>query len=66
VAKLQAAAGQLRTAEDLINQLETEIEQVQDRADRAEMWLQVIRKEIEEKLIAPTVVSGSEIEDLSP
>jgi hypothetical protein len=66
VAKLQAAAGRLRTAEDRISQLETEIEQVQDRADRAETWLQVIRKEIEEKLIAPTAASGSEIEDLSP
>jgi cell division septum initiation protein DivIVA len=56
----------LRTAEDRISQLETEIEQAQDRADRAETWLQVIRKEIEEKLIAPTAASGSEHEDLSP
>jgi hypothetical protein len=66
VAKLQAAAGQLRAAEERIGQLENEIERVQDRADRAETWLQVIRKEIEEKLIAPTTAAASENEDLSP
>jgi hypothetical protein len=43
----------LRAAEDRINQLETEIEHLRDRAVRAETWLQLIRKEIEEKLIAP-------------
>jgi hypothetical protein len=53
VAKLQAAAGQLRAAEDRIGQLETEIEQVQDRNVRAETWLDLIRREIEEKLITP-------------
>jgi hypothetical protein len=66
VAKLQAAANQLRAAESRISQLETEIAQVQDRADRAEAWLQIVRKEIEEKLIAPAAVAGSKIEDLSP
>ena len=43
----------LRAAEDRINQLEKEIEYFQNRAVRAETWLQLIRKEIEEKLIAP-------------
>jgi hypothetical protein len=43
----------LRAAEDRINQLATEIEYFQNRAVRAETWLQLIRKEIEEKLIAP-------------
>jgi hypothetical protein len=66
VAKLQAAANQLKAAEDRIGQLETELEQVQARADRAETWLQVIHREIEEKLIAPTAASSSKIEDLSP
>jgi hypothetical protein len=65
VAKLQTAAGQLQAAEDRISQLEAEIEQVQHRADRAETWLQVIRQEIEDKLIAPTAASDSKIEDLS-
>jgi len=59
VAKLQEAAGQLRAAEDRIDQLDTEIEHVQDRAGRAETWLQTIRKEIEEKLIAPTAATGA-------
>jgi hypothetical protein len=43
----------LRAAEDRLNQLEKEIEYFQNRAVRAETWLQLIRKEIEEKLIAP-------------
>jgi len=44
---------QLRTTDDRINQLETEIEHFRDRAIRAETWLQLIQREIEEKLIAP-------------
>jgi hypothetical protein len=44
---------QLRAAEDQINQLQAENMQLQDRAVRAETWLQVIQKEIEEKLLAP-------------
>ena len=58
VAKLQEAAGQLRAAKDRIDQLDTEIDHVQDRAGRAEAWLQTLRKEIEEKLIAPTAAGG--------
>ncbi len=56
VAMLQEASGlarQLRAAEDRIDQLETEIEHAQDRAVRAETWLQLIQKEIEDRLIAP-------------
>jgi hypothetical protein len=53
VAKLRTAGGRLRAAEDRIDQLEAEIEQVHARAVRAETWLEVIRKEIEERLIAP-------------
>jgi hypothetical protein len=62
VAMLQEASGlarQLRAAEDRIDQLETEIEHAQDRAVRAETWLQLIQKEIEERLIAPVAGSKS-------
>ena len=52
VARLRQAAGQFHAAEDRIDQLQTEIEQVENRAVRAEAWLQLIRQEIEEKLIA--------------
>jgi hypothetical protein len=44
---------QLRTAEDQIAQLRAELEHFQGRAMRAEEWLQVIRKEIEERLLTP-------------
>jgi hypothetical protein len=42
---------QLRAAEDQISQLQAENARLQDRAVRAETWLQVIQKEIEEKLL---------------
>jgi hypothetical protein len=58
VARLRQAAGEFRAAEDRIDQLQSEIEQVENRAVRAEAWLQVIRQEIEEKLIAPTAPSN--------
>jgi hypothetical protein len=58
VARLRQAAGQFHAAEDRIDQLQTEIEQVENRAVRAEAWLQLIRQEIEEKLIAPTDLSN--------
>jgi predicted nucleic acid-binding Zn-ribbon protein len=44
---------QLRAAEDQISQLQAENVQLRDRAERAETWLAVIQKEIEEKLLAP-------------
>jgi hypothetical protein len=53
LAELQKAARQLWAAEDRIGQLEKEVEYLRDRAVRAEMWLQLIQKEIEEKLISP-------------
>jgi hypothetical protein len=58
VARLRQAGGVFRAAEDRIDQLQTEIEQAENRAIRAEAWLQVIRQEIEEKLIAPTAPSN--------
>ena len=51
---------QLRAAEDRINQLEAEVKLFRDRAARAEGWLRIIHKEIEEKLIAPRSASGTE------
>jgi hypothetical protein len=57
VTRLQEAAGQLRAAEDRIDQLETELKQTHDRAVRAETWLQVIKEEIEARLITPTVAT---------
>jgi hypothetical protein len=51
---------QLRTAEDRISQLETEVELFRDRAARAERWLQTIQNEIEEKLIAPRSTNAAE------
>jgi hypothetical protein len=44
---------QLRAAQDQINQLQGENSRLQGRAARAESWLALIQKEIEEKLIAP-------------
>lgn len=44
---------QLRAAEDQISQLQAENAQLRDRAERAETWLQLIQKEIEEKLLSP-------------
>jgi hypothetical protein len=44
---------ELRAAEDRIIQLEAEVERLRDRATRAERWLETIKQEIEDKLIAP-------------
>jgi hypothetical protein len=52
---------ELRAAEDRISQLETEIERLESRATRAEQWLQVIKKEIEDKLIAPMEANRPEL-----
>jgi hypothetical protein len=51
---------ELRAAEDRIHQLENEAQLFRDRAARAEGWLQTIHREIEEKLIAPRLASGTE------
>jgi hypothetical protein len=47
----------LRATEDRINQLETEIVHFRERTARAEKWLQLIQREIEEILIAPTTAA---------
>src|SRR5262249_15827889 len=51
---------ELRAAEDRINQLEAEIELLRDGAVRGERWLKIIKKEIEEKLIAPRSANAAE------
>ena len=43
----------LRAAEDRIAELQAETERLQARAARAEQWLEAIKNEIEDKLIAP-------------
>lgn len=43
---------QLRAAEDRIKELEGEVERLESRAARAEGWLQIIKTEIEDNLIA--------------
>jgi hypothetical protein len=53
-------AMQLRAAEDQITQLEAEVALFQDRATRAEGWLQTIHNEIAQKLIAPRSAPGTE------
>ena len=52
---------ELRAAQDRINQLEAEIERLESRATRAEQWLKVIKKEIEDKLIAPMEANRPEL-----
>src|SRR5262249_26232230 len=42
----------LRAAEDRIAQLQGEVEHLQNRANRAEQWLETIKQEIEDNLIA--------------
>jgi predicted component of type VI protein secretion system len=44
---------QLRAAEEQIGELQREVAHFQDRASRAETWMALIQKEIEEKLLAP-------------
>jgi TolA-binding protein len=52
---------QLRAAEDRIAQLQGEIESLQSRATRAEGWLETIKREIEDKLIAPMHANRPEL-----
>jgi chromosome segregation ATPase len=52
---------ELRAAEERISQLEAEIEHLESRATRAERWLEVIKNEIEVKLIAPMEANRPEL-----
>jgi chromosome segregation ATPase len=52
---------ELRAAEERISQLEAEIEHLESRATRAERWLEVIKNEIEVKLITPMEANRPEL-----
>lgn len=52
---------ELRAAQDRISQLEGEIKGLESRATRAEQWLELIKKEIEDKLITPMAANRPEL-----
>jgi hypothetical protein len=52
---------ELRAAEDRITRLEAEVERLRDRATRAEGWLEAIKQEIENKLIASMEANRPEL-----
>ena len=52
---------ELRAAQERISQLEGDIARLESRATRAERWLQVIKNEIEVKLIAPMEANRPEL-----
>ena len=49
----QKLSHELRTAEERIAQLETDVRYYQERTDRAEQWLHKIFTEIEERFLRP-------------
>ena len=49
---------ELRAAEDRTQQMAREVEHWQERAARAEQWLQTIQREIEEKLLTRRSAHG--------
>jgi DNA repair ATPase RecN len=49
--QLQAAHDRLRAAHDQVNDLKADVRHYQDRANRAEKWLQQISSEIEQKFL---------------
>ncbi|HEY7297734.1 MAG TPA: hypothetical protein VH684_07340 [Xanthobacteraceae bacterium] len=51
---------QLRAAEDRISQVQAEVELLRSRATRAEQWLETIKEEIQDNLIAPMEVNRPE------
>ena len=52
---------ELRAAEERITQLEADVKHLESRATRAEQWLEVIKNEIEVKLIAPMEANRPEL-----
>jgi hypothetical protein len=55
---------ELRAAEERITLLEAEVERLRDRATRAEGWLEAIKQEIENKLIASMEANRPELSAL--
>jgi hypothetical protein len=58
------ASMELRAAEERITLLEAEVERLRDRATRAEGWLEAIKQEIEDKLIASMEANRPELSAL--
>jgi hypothetical protein len=54
-------AMQLRAAEERIVELQGEVDLLAGRATRAEHWLETIKQEIEDKLIAPMQANRPEL-----
>ncbi|MGE5158178.1 MAG: hypothetical protein ACM3OF_08515 [Gemmatimonas sp.] len=54
-------AMQLRSAEERITQLQSEVQRLEARAARAEQWLETIKHEIQDKLIAPMEADRPEL-----
>jgi hypothetical protein len=52
---------QLRGAEERIIQLQSEVERLEARAARAERWLETIKQEIRDRLIAPMEAARPEL-----
>jgi hypothetical protein len=52
---------QLRAAEERIAHLQGEVERLETRAACAERWLETIKREIEDKLIAPMEANRPEL-----
>jgi hypothetical protein len=61
MAMAHKASMELRAAEDRIARLKAEIQHLQDRATRAEQWLEIIKQEIEDKLIAAMEANRPEL-----
>jgi hypothetical protein len=55
---------ELRAAEERITLLEAEVERLRDRATRAEGWLQAIKQEVEDELIASMEANRPELSAL--
>jgi cell fate (sporulation/competence/biofilm development) regulator YmcA (YheA/YmcA/DUF963 family) len=51
LARAQRLSSQLRAAEDRVAELEAQVQQYRERAERAEEWLRKISTEIEDRLI---------------
>jgi cell fate (sporulation/competence/biofilm development) regulator YmcA (YheA/YmcA/DUF963 family) len=52
MALVHKLSSELQATKDRIGQLQADVERFRDRAAGAEKWLQLIQKEIENKLIA--------------
>ena len=56
----QQISNQLRASEDRIKGLEADLRHYQDRAARAEKWLDRVHKEVEQKFFRPNSVTRTQ------